>query len=348
MAIILSPGTRVCDASGNPVSGGKVRVYNADTTTLSSLYSDEGLTVALSNPVICNSAGYPSTNSGAGSPTLIFAAESTYDVALLDASNNVLASFDDTPSVGSDADVASWDFTASRARVRNSGGVVQWESGSPSPDNTGGYGRAGGWDGTQADEYEIDAALVNVTGVLTEADKHLSSLVIIPVTAFSAVSSVEIPLTQYPAGILGWEIDIWDFSKSVQDSLLARLSYDGGGTYKSGASDYRGQVTEAYATNVTNSDDLVGTSIRLATNINSALANAPGTIRIQVITPESGNNFTIVSGRGMNIGAGPKMLRFMFEAWGQGSYGKATHLQILPNSGTITGKYLVRGLRGLA
>src|SRR6185436_19334286 len=102
MALILPPDARVLNASGVAINGGQVRVYNANTTTLSTLYSDAALTVPLSNPVVCNSAGYPSINGT--TYTLIFAASANYDVAFLDtvaAGSTLLRSWEDVPSLGS-------------------------------------------------------------------------------------------------------------------------------------------------------------------------------------------------------------------------------------------------------
>jgi hypothetical protein len=48
---IIKPFVHVEDANGNPYVGAKLYVYLPGTTTLASIYSDSGLSVALANPL---------------------------------------------------------------------------------------------------------------------------------------------------------------------------------------------------------------------------------------------------------------------------------------------------------
>ena len=50
-ARIQPPGLRAIDANGIPISGAILYVYDVGTTTLKSIYSDSGLSVALTNPL---------------------------------------------------------------------------------------------------------------------------------------------------------------------------------------------------------------------------------------------------------------------------------------------------------
>lgn len=77
---------RVEDDNSKPISGGKLRIYTVDTTSLASVYSNPGLTVALTNPVVADSAGRLPP---------IFIAAGTYDLALLTAADALVDSFDD-------------------------------------------------------------------------------------------------------------------------------------------------------------------------------------------------------------------------------------------------------------
>lgn len=77
---------RVDDADNKPISGGFLRVYVVDTTSLASLYSNPGLTVALTNPVEADSAGRLPP---------IFIGPGTYDLALLTAGGALVDAFDD-------------------------------------------------------------------------------------------------------------------------------------------------------------------------------------------------------------------------------------------------------------
>lgn len=56
-ALIASPRIREFDDDGAPLSGGKLYSYEPGTTTPKALYSDDGLSSALSNPVVADSAG---------------------------------------------------------------------------------------------------------------------------------------------------------------------------------------------------------------------------------------------------------------------------------------------------
>ena len=57
MARFGSVGTQYFDDSGDPLSGGKIYVYETGTTTLKTSYSDAGESVANTNPVILDAAG---------------------------------------------------------------------------------------------------------------------------------------------------------------------------------------------------------------------------------------------------------------------------------------------------
>lgn len=55
---IITSFDQICDASGDPMSGAKIYVYNVGTTTLRDVFSDTALTPpAAANPIICDSAG---------------------------------------------------------------------------------------------------------------------------------------------------------------------------------------------------------------------------------------------------------------------------------------------------
>jgi hypothetical protein len=51
------PFVHVSDSNGNPYVGAKLYVYEVTTTTLRSIYSNEGLTVAIANPLTSDAAG---------------------------------------------------------------------------------------------------------------------------------------------------------------------------------------------------------------------------------------------------------------------------------------------------
>jgi len=73
------PKPQFLDSNGNPVSGGKLCVYLAGTTTPTTTWSDVTLSVANSNPIVLNSAGRPT--SGA----IYLASTTSYKYVLLTA-----------------------------------------------------------------------------------------------------------------------------------------------------------------------------------------------------------------------------------------------------------------------
>jgi hypothetical protein len=78
MAALDSAFFRILDDDGHAVSGGKLRIRNANTSDLSSVYSNAGLSIALTNPVEADSAGFIPP---------IYIAAGTYDITMLDASD---------------------------------------------------------------------------------------------------------------------------------------------------------------------------------------------------------------------------------------------------------------------
>jgi hypothetical protein len=58
MSQFITPALlQVFDSSGNPLSGGKCYIYQTGTTSELDLFSDEGLTTPLANPILADTAG---------------------------------------------------------------------------------------------------------------------------------------------------------------------------------------------------------------------------------------------------------------------------------------------------
>jgi hypothetical protein len=84
--MILPPRYVMLDTNGDPISGGKVRVYDAGTTDDRDIFTDSALSVAAANPIIADSGGVlPVRYTATGEVKLVF----------LDASDNVLLTADD-------------------------------------------------------------------------------------------------------------------------------------------------------------------------------------------------------------------------------------------------------------
>jgi hypothetical protein len=81
------------DSSGDPVSGARIYVYDVGTTTLQSLYSDTGLSVAVSNPIICNSAGRTTTDGGT-TVGMVYKASGSYKIVVKTSADVTLYTLD--------------------------------------------------------------------------------------------------------------------------------------------------------------------------------------------------------------------------------------------------------------
>lgn len=339
MAILYLGRQRVTSAAGDPISGGKLRIYDANTTTLSTVYSDSGLTTPLTNPVVADSEGWLPT---------IHAAEGTaVDVAHMTAAGVVLWTQDDWAFVGQSNTSFSRDFTGSRAQIRNSGGTVQWESGNATGDDSGGSARFGGWNGTQADDISIDGAAVNVTGTLTEGSKSLQGVIYTAATAFTTVSEVLIALPNSPTGTVSWKIAVWNLVSSLDCQLRAQLSYDNGATYKSGVADYATNNVAHYNSTSATLTSTGQAYMPLSTTTLFNNATNHGRLTVEIVTVPSGTAATVVDTR-LSGGedTGSTLGLWLGSHSANGGYGKATHLRLYPSTGTITGKYLVIPQRG--
>jgi hypothetical protein len=343
MAILTEGRILVTDASDTPINGGKVRIYDTGTTNLTSVFSDAALSVPLTNPVVANSSGFT---------PVIFAAEATsVDVTYLTAADATVTgrTYTAIPFLGSDTGTFTRTFAGgTRLKITDGGGIVLIQVGDASPDNVGGQLTIEGWAGTQGDTLTLDFATTNTTGVFTENSKKLLGIVNTAATTFTTVASVDIALTQNPSGVLAHRVDVFALKSSVANQLSVQLSYDGGATYKSGASDYsyyfqyknRGDANlyPTYTADAAHTQIVLGTD--LAMNTNRAW------LVLDILTVPSGTEPTMVTARldGYDGGGSPTIV--IGNGYGLGNYGKATHMRLLASAGTITGQYRVAPLRG--
>lgn len=91
---VLSPTDRVF-ANGEPVSGAKLKFYNAGTTTPKAVYADADLSSSLGSTVYTDSDGFPVTSSGGSTKTAIFTNTAEYKLVVTDASDVTLITLDD-------------------------------------------------------------------------------------------------------------------------------------------------------------------------------------------------------------------------------------------------------------
>jgi hypothetical protein len=345
MAILTEGRILVTDASDTPINGGKVRIYNTGTTTLTSVFSDAALSVPLTNPVVANSSGFT---------PVIFAAEATsVDVTYLTAADATVTgrTYTAIPFLGSDTGTFTRTFGGgTRFKITDGGGIVLMQVGDASPDNVGGQLTIEGWAGTQGDTLTLDFATTNTTGVITENSKKLLGIVNTNATTFTAVSSVDIPLTQNPSGVLAHDVDVFNLISSGAAVLTVRFSYDGGATYKSGASDYAWafQYKNLGDANLYPTYDQDNAHNAIHLNSSTDFTATPAWLTLRVLTVASGSNPTSVKGELMCLqGSGTGMPNLnLIRGYGLGGYGKATHMRLLASTGTITGQYRVAAMRG--
>jgi len=345
MAILTEGRLLITDASNVPINGGKARVYNTGGTTLSTLYSDAALTVPLTNPVVANSSGFT---------PVIFGAEGlTVDITYLTAADATVTgrTYTAVPLVGADNGLFSRTLADNtRVKITGAGGIVLFQVGDASPDDVGGNLTIEGWAGTQGTLATLDFATVNTTGALTVGGKKLPGVVQTEATTFTAAANVDIQLVNTPTGVRGWEIIIFDLMASAGVAHWLRLSYDGGSTFKSGATDYGYGADGNVSTTPTSAAAVTAVQILPQVVSQGATANKPAMIKMTVMTPNSGSDATVIMGQIVladTTGAGIPSTA-IFAGYGLGNYGRATHLRLTNSGGaTLTGKYRVVPIFGL-
>lgn len=348
MALLSGTRLRVTTTAGVPVNGGWVRFRETGTSTLATIYTDAALSIASANPLQAASDGW--------TPNFYAADGLAVDVAFFQNDNGSLGAEITgnamTAAVFSATSGTTFtrDFGAGgRAQIRGSSDTVYFEGGNPTGDNSGGNVYLSGWNGSTADSVKLNGPTDVVSDTFTVNSKKLPGVVQTAATTFTAVTNLDIPLTNSPSGVRAWEILIWDLALSTADRLNGRLSYDSGSTYKSGASDYSystGNMIKAAGASFTVSS---GAGDYLLTTDEQVAAAANGVIKLLVTTVNSGNGFTTINGHvnAKNQTTSAPGL-WMANAHGLGNYGRATHLRIFggTNGATLTGKYRVVGLRG--
>src|SRR5210317_988548 len=88
---IWKPGFRILDDNGDPVAGGKLKFYDAGTSTPRTVYTDKGLQNNGSSEFEADSSGVPQVSSV---DVVAYTNTSDYKVVITDASDNVLITVD--------------------------------------------------------------------------------------------------------------------------------------------------------------------------------------------------------------------------------------------------------------
>lgn len=340
MALLTGPWARALDADLNIVSTAKLRIYNVGTVTLA---SNVHLDAAMSGG---SPAANPLSVSGSDGwfPQIYAPSGSQYDMRLETSTGSLIKAFPNQEAVGAGTDSLERDFGTSRGRMVGMAGVTSFEAGNPVGDDVGGDVRLGGWENTQADTAEIDAVVTHITGNLDVDGKRLVGLVSSAATPFSGVSSVDIALPDDPAGVTAYEVMIWGLTHSAATTLVGRFSFNGGAAYV--ATGYDGLATNFAGGVATVGADGPDTVFPIANGLAGA-ANKPTTVRLLIFTVNSGSAWTTTQAYSTGYIPGTAehgiTLACGFSPTGNG---RATHLRVLPGSGTITGFYRVTPLRG--
>lgn len=104
-APFLSPGFRATDSDDNPLAGGYISFYAANSTTPKAVYSDADLSTSLGTTVNLNSAGAPV--SGSNTPVLIYPGLGDYKIRYYDADDTLIFEFDDYPGAVAEEEAAT-------------------------------------------------------------------------------------------------------------------------------------------------------------------------------------------------------------------------------------------------
>lgn len=186
----------VSPVTGEPLSGGKLYFYASGTTTPLNTYSDSGLTIANSNPVVLNSDGEPATD--------IFLQNLAYTVTLTDANDVVMWTADN---------VYTSDFSTIAMFATYPGdpnGNVAGTAGSPTTN------ASVIWDRTNNILYVCTATGTATTAIWTAINSSTTQSSVPPPQGYlSLVSLTPIPTTDTTSDIIyympfsGNSIPVW-------------------------------------------------------------------------------------------------------------------------------------------
>lgn len=333
---IDGPWDPALDSAGDPLSGALLYTFDSvATTTPKTSYSDTALTVPHANPIVANSAGRFAQ---------IWAAEGAgYYITLKTAAGVTIASWGSIVALGADATgVIERDEGADgRLKIYADAGVANFEAGDPDPDDVGGAVRIGGWDGTQADTIELDAAAVSVTGNLLVNGKVIGEA--LSTGTVTAMASADIAL---PTGYMRYRVELRNIVPASDAVIHLRTKHDGDGAFRNGAAAYqwRQLVMNTTDGSVQSAGD---TEIHLSSNAVEATAAAGfGNIAtLWISTPsgaETGDTRIRIDADYQVSGGGDEMVLGSGRVVGSAG-AEITDISILAAAGDISLDYAVYG-----
>lgn len=328
--IAYVPETRIWahDSSGNPIVGATLTIYDAGTTNLSSVYRDAALATPMTNPT----SGADAADSGGWFPQIFAAEGGLFDIAIKTSAGVAVKSYVSVPAVGEGGGDITRDFGTARVWIGNRGGVIRFEGGNAEGDDIGGDVSIGGWNATQADTLELDAAATNTTGTLTVKSHKLPGIVT-GEYVFSGVGSVVLDIPNDPAGVTAYEIHLMYIAGSAGGTLGATVSYDNGATYRSTAYvTWAGGSAVLDTTQFTLSAATGSITVDPASGVYTLITdNSTGISPIFGLTSQNGANqlLTGISGHHAMTGAT-----------------RITNLKLVASAGTMSGRARVVPLYG--
>ncbi len=353
MALLYQSMYRAVDDNGDPMPFAEL--YTRDpvaTTTPKATYSDPDLDVSHlnTNPLIADAAGYFGP--------MYAGSDQQFYLILTEADGDPTAPykvFADVTALGGDS-ADSFERTFASARLKITSGEVDTgisgiliQTGPSSPDDTGGAVRMGGQDGTQGDLAIFDYAEIEANGDMSiEGDLSLSgSFTTTGVTGFvqlvsnGACTAAASQVIALPSGYDRYKLVLADFNCSAASLLSAVFSFDGGGSYKTGAGDYDGELVYATASAIASSAN--------AANIGLSGSNVAKYGHYELAIFSDTTTETQVAGQGSYIlvADGSSRILFLSGSTDAKSYGKATHVKLQIASGNMNFRYALFGVPGL-
>lgn len=355
---LLLPRSQAVGLDGRPLAGAKLYTFVTGTSTPKAVFTDAGLSVAHTNPVIADAAGrFPA----------MFLAVGDYRTVLTDAADVTIAT--DDPVEGQvEPTVPPWTDVASAASMDL--GFVNSENLRITGTTTiTAFGTAAS--GTRR-QLRFAGSLVlthNATSLILPGGANITTAagdtavavslgggnwVVVeytpaalwswqmcePPRVVSAVTQVDFAL---PTAFRAYRLQVLDFVPSVNaERLLLRFSSDGGATFLN-AANYSSFGHETVGTTGASFQNLGLTRISLAGELTNGAANAlqaeyhitPGTttIRPRVRGLSAGANGTPFFASGYYMGS-----------W-EGTLARMNAIRLFTGSGTMTGTFILEGLR---
>lgn len=109
--VVLPPGFRVLDSNGDPVSGAKLKFYDAGTTDAKTVYSDSGLSTSLGSTVYCDTGGYPVSEEGGSTKVQVYTGVTAYKLVITTSADVTIASHDNIKGAVEASFITSTDDT---------------------------------------------------------------------------------------------------------------------------------------------------------------------------------------------------------------------------------------------